>query len=419
MNDGILRSRWWIAIASGVALIVGQGAINVFAAGIFLKPVAQELGFGRGEISNAIAISNIMVAVATPFFGRLVDRIGVRIPLLASIVLFALATAALSRLQPSTLVLLALYGISGFVSVGQNPTAYSKVIAAWFDRQRGLALGIALAGVGIGTALVPQLANALIVHLGWREGYLGLGLAIFILAFIPAALVIREPESDVSASAAPAVGMEFSEAVRTRKYWAMALAFFVAATTINGSLVHVVPLLTDRGIPVATAVSMISAAGLALIVGRLIAGYVIDHVFAPYVAIVFLLAPLGGLAILGSGTEAVSPLLGTVLLGLGIGAEIDLMSFLITRYFGIRAFGSLHGLMFAFVVVGNAAGASALGWSFQLLHAYGPAFVLFAILLVVACVLFATLGPYRYPAGAEARSGRAGEPAAAAGPARA
>ncbi len=414
MSDtGILRNRWWIAIASGVALIVGQGAINVFAAGVFLKPVAQELGFGRGEISNAIAISNIMVAVATPFFGRMVDRMGVRRPLLASILLFALATAALSLLQPSTAVLLLLYGVSGFVSIGQNPTAYSKVISAWFDRQRGLALGIALAGVGIGTALVPQLSNFLIAHFGWRDGYIGLGVAIFVLAFIPAAVVIREPESAKSANASPLVGADFSEAIRTWKYWAMAFAFFIAATTINGSLVHVVPLLTDRGIPVGTAVSMISAAGLALIVGRLIAGYIIDHVFAPYVAIVFLLAPLGGLAILGSGTQAVSPLVGTVLLGLGIGAEIDLMSFIITRYFGIKAFGALHGLMFAFVVIGNAAGASALGWSFQILHTYGPAFVLFAVLLVIACILFGTLGPYRYPAGA-VHSGRADEAAPSA-----
>src|SRR3974390_1265056 len=134
-NTRVWHNRWWIVVASALALIVGQGAINVFAAGVFLKPVAQELGFGRGEISNAIAISNIMVAVATPFFGRMVDRLGVRRPLLASILLFALATAALALLQPSTVVLLALYGISGFVSIGQNPTAYSKGIAAWLDRQ--------------------------------------------------------------------------------------------------------------------------------------------------------------------------------------------------------------------------------------------------------------------------------------------
>ncbi|HEY2137301.1 MAG TPA: MFS transporter [Xanthobacteraceae bacterium] len=400
-HPNILHNRWWVVVASALALIVGQGAINVFAAGVFLKPVAQELGFGRGEISTAIALSNIMVAIATPFFGRLIDRKGVRAPLLISIILFALATAAMSLLQASTAILLLLYGVAGLASVGQNPTAYSKVVSSWFDRERGLALGLTLAGVGLGTALIPQLSNFLIREFGWRDGYIGLGVAIVVLAFIPTWLFLREPsagKAEDSALGGPLPGMDFAEAVRTWRYWAMAFAFFIIATTVNGSLVHIVPLLTDRGIPVSDAVSMISAAGLALIVGRVIAGYIIDRVFAPYVAVFFLLGPLTGLAILGTGTEAVSPVIGTILLGLGIGAEIDLMSFIVTRYFGIRAFGTLHGLMFSLVVLGNAAGASALGWSFQLLHSYGPAFAGFGVLLVIACVLFCLLGPYRYPA---------------------
>ncbi len=414
-NNGILHNRWGIAVASALALIVGQGAINVFAAGVFLKPVGEELGFGRGEISNAILVSNLMVAIATPFFGRLLDRRGVRGPLLITIVLFALATAAMSLLQPSTAVLLLLYGVAGLVSVGQNPTAYSKVLCAWFDRDRGLALGIALAGVGLGTAFIPKLADFLIRNFGWREGYIGLGCAIFVLAFIPVLLFVREPAAAKAGAEASAdlPGMRVPEAIRSWRYWAMAAAFFIAATTINGSLVHVVPLLTDRGISFPTAVSMISAAGYALIVGRLIAGYIIDRVFAPYVAIVFLIAPLTGLAILGSGTLSVSPAVGTVLLGLGIGAEIDMMSFMVTRYFGLRAFGALHGLMFSMVVLGNGVGATALGWSFQLLHSYAPAFEAFAVLLVIACVLFSILGRYRYPA----RRSLGAEPAAV--PARA
>lgn len=414
-DDGILRNRWGIAIVSGLALVAGQGAINVFGAGVFLKPIAQELGFGRGEVSNAIALSNIMVAIAMPFFGRLMDRRGVRGPLLTSIALFALATAAISFLRPSTAVLLLLYGIAGVVSVGQTPTAYSKVLSAWFDRRRGLALGIALSGVGIGTALIPQISDVLIRNFGWRQGYIGLGIAIFVLAFIPVALFLREPPAVEPGRAASAQlpGLSFSEGIRTWRYWALAAAFFIAATTINGSLVHVVPLLTDRGIPVSTAVSMMSAAGLALIIGRLIAGYVIDRVFASYVAVVFLIAPLVGLLILSSGTPLVSPLVGTILLGLGIGAEVDLMSFIVTRYFGLRAFGALHGLMFSTVVLGNAVGATALGWSFQLLHSYGPAFTAFAAMMAVACVLFLILGPYRYPAGRAHRLGVAAMPAGA------
>jgi MFS family permease len=403
-------NRWWIVFAAVMGLIVGQGSINVFAAGVFLKPVAQELGFGRGEISTAIGLSSVVTALVTPFFGRLVDRLGVRPMLLSSIMLFALATAALSLLTASTAVLFLLFAISGVAAVGQIPTAYCKVITAWFDRQRGLALGIALAGVGLGTALIPQLSNALIGNFGWRIGYVGLGVAIFILAFLPVALFVREPAKpetvrgpNPARAVAALPGIGFAEAIRTWRYWAMTLTFFFAATTINGSLIHVVPLLTDRGIPIGVAIGALSAAGLALIGGRIVAGYCIDKIFAPYIALLFLLAPMAGIAILATGMA--SPVLGTVLLGLGIGAEIDLMSFVISRYFGIRFFGTLHGFMFAPILIANAVGASILGWCFQLLHSYTPGFALFEVLLAIACVLIMTLGRYRYPAMPEAASG--------------
>ena len=392
------RSRWWIVFASGLGLVVGQGPILVFATGVFLKPVSEDLGFGRGEISTAIGISNVMTAISAPFFGRTLDLWGVRRPLLASIALFALATAGMAMMAPSFTVLALLYGLAGLVSAGQSPTAYSKVIASYFDRDRGLAMGLALAGVGVGTTLVPTLSNTLINAFGWRIGYVGLGAAIMLVAFIPVFLLLPEPRTRTSATTTALPGMSFAEAIRTWRYWALAIAFFLATTTINGSLVHVVPLLTDRGVPIDTAVATMAGAGLALIVGRVAAGYVMDRVFAPYVALAFLVGPMIGLAILGWDLQFVSPLVGTVMLGLGIGAEVDLLSFLITRYFGVRAFGALHGLMFSGVVLGNAAGAAALGWSFQLLGSYRPAFAVFEVLLVITCVLFLTLGAYPYPA---------------------
>ncbi len=344
-----------------------------------------------------------MIALGSPFFGASLDIYGVRRPLLLSIALFALSTAAMAMLQPAFIVLLALYGLSGLLGVGQNPTAYSKVIASYFDNDRGLAMGLALAGVGLGTALMPALSNALIANFGWRLGYVGLAAVIVILALLPVAALLPEPAGNKAEIVSPAdlPGAPFAEGIRSWAFWALAIAFFLAATTINGTLVHVVPLLTDRGIPAGVAVSMVSGAGLALIIGRVIAGYIMDRIFAPYVALVFLGGPFLGIAIIAWNPPLIGPLVGTILLGLGIGAETDLMSFLVTRYLGIRAFGGLHGLMFSVFVLGNAAGAASLGWSFQLLHSYEPAFVLFEVLLILACILFATLGPYRYPATGE------------------
>lgn len=402
----MFRNKWWIVVASVLALIVGQGSINTFAAGVFLKSVAKDLNFGRGVISTAIGLGQITTAIGTPFLGRLLDRYGVRPVLLPAIVLFAVATAALSLLQPSTAILFLLFAISGLLGSGQTPTAYSKMISARFDSQRGLALGIALAGVGLGTAIIPQFSIWLLRNFGWRTGYFGLAASIIVLAFIPVALFFREPASEnagggakkTAAAAALALpGDTASEGLKQWRFWVMSIAFYLGVIAINGSLIHVVPLLTDRGLPIKAAAAALSASGLALIGGRLVSGYLLDKLFAPYIAIFFMICPMVGIAILGSGVGGVGPVVGTVFLGISLGAEIDLMSYMISCYFGLKAFGTLHGTMFIFVLAGGATGASILGWCFQIRRSYSAGFVLFEVLLLVACILLSRLGAYRYP----------------------
>ena len=396
--------RWSIVAASSLALVASQGPINVFATGIFIKPISQELGFGRGDIATAIGISSIMTAIASPFFGRLIDRFGVRTPLAISIVLFALATAALSLLPGSVFGLYAMFASTGLVAIGQTPGSYSKVVAAWFDRQRGFALGIVLSGVGMGTIVIPLICNTLIGKLGWREAYLGLSGVIILLALLPVLAFVREPTranagtpvGDLSPGAMlPGVSMK--EAARDRRFWYMLISFFLAVVAINGSLVHVVPMLTDRGMSLSDAVTIISSSGIALIVGRLLAGWIIDRIFAPYVAVFFLVCPLIGLLILALQPAAVSPLVGVLLLGLGIGGETDLLSYMVSRYFGLAKFGTIYGWIFTAALAGNAVGSSILGWAFQLAHSYSATLVAYSLLLAVATALTLVLGPYRYP----------------------
>ena len=257
--------RWSIVAASSLALVASQGPINVFATGTFIKPISQELGFGRGDIATAIGISSVMTAVASPFFGRMIDRFGVRTPLAISIVLFALATAALSLLPRSVFALYAMFALTGLVAIGQTPGSYSKVVAAWFDRQRGLALGVVLAGVGMGTVVIPMICNALIGTFGWREAYLGLAGVIILLAFLPVLAFVREPTRANAGTpvgdlppGAVLPGVSMKETARDRRFWYMLISFFLAVVAINGSLVHVVPMLTDRGMSLSDAVTIIS-----------------------------------------------------------------------------------------------------------------------------------------------------------------
>jgi MFS family permease len=402
----MFKNRWWIVVASFLALIFGQGAVEVFCTGVFIKPISETLHIGRGVIASGMGLTNIMTAAALWYLGRLMDKIGVRAVLLPFLFLFAVATGALSLLTPAIWLIMVLFAIQGFVGAGQTPTAYSKMITAAFDDSRGLALGIAMAGVGVGTVVLPQYSRILLSHYGWRGGYIGIGVGIIVLGFIPVWLWFRETEEvkrarqqKIDASKLQNLpGMEYGEALRTFRFWGLCIAFFCAQTAINGTMIHTVPMLTDRGIKITTAVFAMSLGGLALIVARIIAGWLLDRVYAAYVVIFFLLCPMVGIAILGFRLPGNAPLYGAILLGMGVGAEIDLVAYILSRYFGVRSFGALHGVAFCFVLVANAAGGNIMGWSFQLTKSYSTGLMIMEVLLAIAIIIQASQGKYKYPA---------------------
>jgi MFS family permease len=269
---------------------------------------------------------------------------------------------------------------------------------------RGLAIGIAMAGVGLGVALVPQIAGFLIRSFGWRMAYVALGVVVFLISWLPVALFVREPtehdaakHTDITAER-NLPGLTVTEALLgSWRFWALTVAFFLAIVAINGTLTHIVALLTDRGVPLQVAIGTLSAAGIALIVGRIISGWCLDRFNGVAVAICFFIIPMAGIGLLASNAAGMVPLLGAILCGVGVGAEVDLMAFFVSRYFGLKAYGRIYGLMFAAFTFANGVGPSIAGWSFDKYHSYGPAFWIFEGLLVLTCLLLAPLGRYAYP----------------------
>ena len=190
---GADRNRWWIVFASVIGLLVGNGPIMQFTFGVLLPPIAREFGWARGTVSSAIVVGLWMTGIATPLVGRLVDRHGIRRVALPAIALF-FRRHRLRRAGagPTPVAFTALYRLMGLAAAGQTPLIYAKAISGGFDADRGLALGIAMAGVGIGAALVPQFAQALVQAVGWRGAYAsGLGGLTFLLAFSAAVVVPR------------------------------------------------------------------------------------------------------------------------------------------------------------------------------------------------------------------------------------
>ena len=161
-------SHWPIVIASTVALVVGNGPVLLFTFGVFLKPIAEQMDWQRGTVSLGVAIALTFAGLVTPLVGRFIDRWGVQRVLLLSITVFALSVAAISLAPANVVGFVALYALAGLLSSGQAPLPYAKAITSRFDAHRGLALGIAMAGVGIGTSLMPQVASFLINTFDWR-----------------------------------------------------------------------------------------------------------------------------------------------------------------------------------------------------------------------------------------------------------
>jgi predicted MFS family arabinose efflux permease len=396
-----LRSPWWVVFGSTIGLIVGNGPIVFFTFGLFLLPVTREFGWDRATFSSSLLVGHALAALAYPFLGRAIDRYGVRRVSLTSIVLFAMAIASLSLTPASPAVFIAMAGAVGLLSAGQAPLPYAKAVSSWFDERRGLALGIAMTGIGIGATVVPQFARAVIAAYGWRAGYVALGALLLVVAFPTVAIFIREPDRHARASAykdGVVPGLTIGEALRTSRFWLLAIPVFLVVTTINGIVGHLVPLLTDRGLEIAQATATLSAVGLATIAGRLVSGYLLDRFFAPTVTAALFLLPLVGVTVLAFGAGGMAPLAAAITLGFGLGAEVDVIGFMVSRYFGLRAYGEIYGCMFAIFTVGTGLGPVLMGLSFDAAGSYTTTLIGFGIALVCASILVTRLGAYTFPA---------------------
>jgi MFS family permease len=399
-----LRNRWWVVGASMIGIAVGPGTINTFCFAIFLKPVSDDLGVGRNILSSGLLCTNALAAIGTLLAGLLIDRFGNRRVMLPGIAMFAISIAALSTLQASSISLAyVLFGFAGLFGAVQTPAVYAAVICKWFDRERGLALGLAMAGVGLGVLVVPQLAGLTIGAYGWRTAYLALSAMIIVCAFVPIAVFVREPNEssgercDDRGSGASLAGLTIMQALTQWRFWSLCAAGFIGGMSMHGTLTQAVAMLTDRGFGSQIAAATFSSAGLAMIVGRVACGYLLDKFNGPRIAIGAFIAPMAGIALLASGAPQPVPLIGILLCGFGVGAQIGLQPYFASRYFGLKSVGAISGATFGSYLVGTGVGSYLSTLCFDMWHSYVPAFIAYVIALGFGSMLLVPLG--RYPFG--------------------
>lgn len=402
-----------VVFATMVGLATGVASVNLFAIGIFQGPITAEFGWSQTQYSLVTVVGTVVTVLSSPVIGRLFDRQGVRRWALASIVLFALALISLYWLSPHPWHFYALFALVPIIGAGTSSVAYSRVVAAWFDRRRGQAFGAALAGIGIGGAVLSAVTQHLISTVGWRGAYVGLGLLTLVVTLpivfwklrdTPAEAglgldgePLRPAAGQAAAPAGPAlVGYSAAGSRRQPRFWLMLAAFLLLAVALGGVLIPLVPILRARGISAEQAAATQAALGLALIFGRAFAGFLMDRFFAPYVAVAILAFPVLGVALLaGGGGGTTTALVAAVCIGLAAGAELDVIAVLITRYFGNAAYAENYGWQYAAWTLGSGFSVLVTNGIYDALGSHAPALWAYAALFVVSGLMILRLG--RYP----------------------
>lgn len=398
---------WFVVGGAVVGLASGWSAL-FFTFGTFIRPLEEAFGWQRAQISVGFSIVSLTAVVVSPLLGMLVDKYGARRVLLPSAAMLGLVIASGYGLTANIWHFYLIWAGVAFLGAGTSPLTYSRLIVKWFDKQRGLALGVGLAGVGIGSAVLPQVVQSVTSAYGWREAYLGLGAIVLIvslpilfkwvrddpsdLGLRPDGEILQQPVSRAPRRAVP--GFTAREAVRCPEFWLMIGLFAMVGLITAAIIAHLIPLMIDRGASPAQAAAAQSLLGLSLIFGRILAGYLMDRFFAPRVAVVFLLGPLIGLALLATGIAGVPIFVASFLIGLATGAEFDVMSYLTSRYFGLRNFGQLYGYFFSVFQLGAALGPLLMGYAFDVSGAYVIALWVLVGATVLACVFAGSIGPY-------------------------
>lgn len=399
----------WTGKSTGVVVsgliggALGAGPVIFYSLPLLMRPITQEFHWSLGDFSVVQGIASITVAIVSPFLGYLTDRWGARAIMLPGIFAFGIANFLLSLLNGSLTELYFFWFLIGLSAAFVGPVAYSKVISAWFFRRRGLALGVSLGvGGGVGGALMPLIVGPIILAHGWRAAYWTMSGAIIVISLPIAYFLLFEPagwrQRERAALPTDSVGMSAAEARKTRNFWLLTVAQFLGAICVLGVLAHSVNLVTVRGFSPQIGIGVLSSAGLASIFGRIVSGYFLDRINSPRVSLIFFAAPLVATLLLhyGGGTPAI--IAGGIVLGLGLGAETEIVSYFISRYFGLRALAEIYSYTYGIFVIGAGMGPFIFGASYDANHSYGPILTIAEIGMAVSVVLIALLGRYRFAA---------------------
>ena len=393
MGFSEFRTGGRVVLAAAFGVGVGLIGAPIFTLGTFLVPLSKTFGWSRGDVSAASLFLVFGTIVTAPFVGRFADRVGVRVIAIVSLGLLAVAQLGMTQIGPSigsfylALVILSLMGC------GTSPIIWTRGVAGWFDTKRGLAFGATLAGTGVAAMVLPTFIGGLIARNDWRAGYVGLA-AITACAIVPTLLWFRERgRHEQTTAPIDQSGFSLTQALKMRRFWQLGLANVLVTGATAALVVHFVAMLQDSGMTPAMAVRTAGLIGAAIVVGRLSTGYLVDRFHPPFVGAAFILIPCAAALLLALSPPSFAvAATAAVAFGLAAGAEVDLVAYMTTRYFGLRAYGEIYGWQFILFELAVGVGPLLVGRMFDRYGNYQFALMILAGAYVIASLAIGTLG---------------------------
>ena len=414
---------WVVVATAALGLFLGAFPIVAFSFGVFFQPFVHEFHRSRAAVSLAFTLHNLVSGVSAVVVGRMADRIGARSVILPGLASVAALLFAAKAIGSSLCELYLFYIALGVVGSATTTVPYALVVSRWFDRRRGLALGGMMVGLGVGAVVMPVVAQRLIATFGWRNAFAIVGSAMLAMPLPIVGALLKDSPAEIGLlpdGASPGRpplsrrdvgldGVSWREARQSGTFWLLIAVFVLLASSVHACVIHLPQLFADRGAIATTGALASSVVGVALLVGRIGCGYFLDRYFGGRVAVAICLGAALGIALLSTGATGSAALAGAFLVGLGMGAEVDIIAFLMSRYFGLRSLGATVGFAFAAFVVAGGLGPLVMGLAFDRTGSYRLPLAAFTATAIVAAALVTRLGPYRFgPPDSDNATGRVG-----------
>ncbi|KMS56480.1 MFS transporter [Novosphingobium barchaimii LL02] len=397
-RDG--RAGWVVVFAAMIGLAMGLSPLPFYTVGMFAPELQSAFGWTFASLMGAITVQSLVVMATGPMAGFAVDRFGPRPVALVSLVLFGLTFMSLSLSNGNLWIYYAQWMLMSVVGAGTLTATWTYTVNGWFEKHRGLAIGVASTGTGITGFLVKPFAAWLIGDFGWRTAFVVIGALPIVVGVPVVALLFRERgERAAINSTAPAIvegGATLREALHDRRFWVMTFAFLLIAFALTAPTPNLENILKTRHFALAEIGAITAGFGLSVIAGRVIGGWLLDRFWAPGCALVILAMPaLGSFMLAQPQVDTSHAVLSVIALGLGAGFEFDLLAYLIARYFGRRNYGTIYGCFYTVIAFGGGLGPVVYGWAFDTMGRYDVALMAGVGCLVAGGISLLAMG--RYP----------------------